>query len=800
MDCLQVIFFVTSTFADFTVDRNIGYIGSEFEFTDTSLGNITDYSWDFGDGSTSDDQNPKHSYEAPGTFTVTLSINGNSFSKESTVTVLPNRTSIYSPAQGGDFESNLTDFIAENIAGTPFELGSSSVEGKDGTFSGSNAWVTGLNDQLYADNSQAFLYTPHFDFNETGTYEISFYTNYQFEDNWDGFIVEYTLDSGNTWTKLGDAVETGWYNQISDPQAIWGANVPIFSGDTGGDYAQMSKDVSSLAGNPRVGFRFWFGTDANTVEQGMAIDDFELTGPQTNAVADFTSVPSGGTCVGETITFHDNSTGSISAYNWDFGTGADPATATGAGPHTVTYTTAGSIDVSLTVTGVLNGDVTETKVGYLTITEGLSVSNSVSATDDNICKNEETTINVSSADTGIFYQLFDAGSDTAIGEAQEGAGVDLTFETGLLEETTTFYVSAEDPVSSCSGVLAEEATVTVSGPTETDLSAENESICEGESTNIVILSSETGVSYQLIDTSDNSPVGSSVTGTGADLSISTGALDSSISFSIEATDGNSCIANYGEVSITVNTLPNTDNMVSAEMNEVCVGSTINILISDSQAGITYQLYDAADDTPVGTSFEGNGSDLALATGAVGSAVTFYVNAFYSPDACEVTLDNTISLTVIDLPTASITYDENSFTLMATSADSYQWFLNGNSISGATSQTLQISQAGDYTVSIVLNGCTNTSEAFSVTVVGIDDLTFEDFNVYPNPSAGQINISMENLRAVYIYNSVGKLVGSESFARSGSSFNSMDISDNPPGLYILEIVSDSKTITKSIILN
>jgi len=43
-------------------------------FTDSSTGNITDWSWDFGDGNTSTDQNPTNNYTTPGVYDVTLTV------------------------------------------------------------------------------------------------------------------------------------------------------------------------------------------------------------------------------------------------------------------------------------------------------------------------------------------------------------------------------------------------------------------------------------------------------------------------------------------------------------------------------------------------------------------------------------------------------------------------------------------------------------------------------------------------------------------------------------------------------
>jgi len=58
--------------ASFTVDATSGEAPLTVAFTDTSLKSPTSWLWDFGDGSTSDEQNPTHVYASPGVYTVTL--------------------------------------------------------------------------------------------------------------------------------------------------------------------------------------------------------------------------------------------------------------------------------------------------------------------------------------------------------------------------------------------------------------------------------------------------------------------------------------------------------------------------------------------------------------------------------------------------------------------------------------------------------------------------------------------------------------------------------------------------------
>ena len=66
----------TSVGADFTVDVVSGTAPLTVNFTDQSAGDITSWSWDFGDGATSTEQNPTHTYIEPGTYTVSLTVTG----------------------------------------------------------------------------------------------------------------------------------------------------------------------------------------------------------------------------------------------------------------------------------------------------------------------------------------------------------------------------------------------------------------------------------------------------------------------------------------------------------------------------------------------------------------------------------------------------------------------------------------------------------------------------------------------------------------------------------------------------
>lgn len=400
IDDFEIAF--TPPVAEFDADNVISYVNTDVQFNYRSSG-ATSFSWNFGDGGTANTENPTHKYTNAGVYDVSLTITGSGGNSTKTltgyITILPSASANYGAADGGNFDVNASHFAAQNVAGTKFERGSSSVAGKDGTSSGSFAWVTGLTDAQYADNSEARLYTPLFDFSLLGAYKLEFKAKYKFEAQWDGFIVQYSTDQGKTWFKLNDKQEEGWYNQISDPQSVFGSQVPMFSGTTDG-FATYSTDVSFLSGNSGVTFRFLFLTDAATVDAGLALDDFVMTGPVPGpAVANFTATNNTG-CTGQIVTFNNTSTGSVTSLSWDFGANASPRTANGIGPHEVIYSSATTTTNTVKLTA--NGSVTEEKANFVTIAPTHSPDFTIETIDNNTV--------ILTASAGDAYQWYKDGA------------------------------------------------------------------------------------------------------------------------------------------------------------------------------------------------------------------------------------------------------------------------------------------------------------------------------------------------------------------------------------------------------
>ena len=94
--------------ANFEGTPTSGYVPLTVQFTDLSSGQINTWSWDFGDGETSTEQNPEHTYNNTGTYTVSLTVSGDAGSDTYTINdyieVIP-----IPPPPEADFTADVTE-------------------------------------------------------------------------------------------------------------------------------------------------------------------------------------------------------------------------------------------------------------------------------------------------------------------------------------------------------------------------------------------------------------------------------------------------------------------------------------------------------------------------------------------------------------------------------------------------------------------------------------------------------------------------------------------------------------------
>ncbi|MBF0451868.1 MAG: C10 family peptidase, partial [Candidatus Magnetomorum sp.] len=337
--------------ADFSTDHLFSYVGKTISFTDQSTF-PDNWSWDFGDSTTSSNQHTTHAYTSPGQYTVTLSINDNASHVTKSFIILPVITPSYLPDDGGNFENDTLHFITDIIDGTMnlWERGIPSNTIAN-TVSGTSVWKTDLDSNIQKDTYTCALYTPAFDLATTGSYYLKF--NYRMQvyyGNCPGAAwLEYSTDGGDTWQRLGS--DTGnpegtenWYN-INDHGV---APDGICWWHTKTEYTQAVYNLASFLGETSISFRFVYKVAGNwSVEgydiDGFAIDDFSLEyiPPSANFQTE-TSIY----YVGKTISFTDQSTFPDN-WSWDFG---DSTTSSNQNV-THTYSEPGEYSITLSING-----------------------------------------------------------------------------------------------------------------------------------------------------------------------------------------------------------------------------------------------------------------------------------------------------------------------------------------------------------------------------------------------------------------------------------------------------------------
>jgi magnesium chelatase subunit I len=109
---------MTTPVAAFTASIMSGEVPLTVEFKNESTGEIKEHHWDFGDGSTSREQNPTHTFQTAGIYSVTLLIIGAEArdSTEVPITVLAPNASILPDLSSGAIQSTLLRILSQSGA------------------------------------------------------------------------------------------------------------------------------------------------------------------------------------------------------------------------------------------------------------------------------------------------------------------------------------------------------------------------------------------------------------------------------------------------------------------------------------------------------------------------------------------------------------------------------------------------------------------------------------------------------------------------------------------------------------
>lgn len=173
----------------------------------------------------------------------------------------------------------------------------------------------------------------------------------------------------------------------------------------------------------------------------------------------------------------------------------------------------------------------------------------------------------------------------------------------------------------------------------------------------------------------------------------------------------------------------------------------------------------------------------------------------------VSLCNTISaskvkITKVATPKAEIT--SKGDTLIAEIADSYQWFLNGQALAGATSQIFIAKTNGTYTVEIKKFGITVVSLPFRHTITGIeDDLLQQATSLIPNPAQNTCVLQVRNEYVGEVKVSISNLLGQvvfQAIAEKNTTIldYSLDLQHFTNGIYFVCLQTEKGKVVKKLV--
>lgn len=156
------------------------------------------------------------------------------------------------------------------------------------------------------------------------------------------------------------------------------------------------------------------------------------------------------------------------------------------------------------------------------------------------------------------------------------------------------------------------------------------------------------------------------------------------------------------------------------------------------------------------------------------------------------------------PVAKPSISQNNNELISSLSGSFQWYLNGTPISGATGQTFETFVTGTYSVEVTNNyGCSEMSDPYFMDLTSIQRNGSRTIEIYPNPTLGTILISISSSDSQQMDLTITSIQGAELIRKKIKAEQNigqliLDLSELAPGKYIVQLKSNTELLTKQII--
>jgi hypothetical protein len=246
-------------------------------------------------------------------------------------------------------------------------------------------------------------------------------------------------------------------------------------------------------------------------------------------------------------------------------------------------------------------------------------------------------------------------------------------------------------------------------------------------------------------------------------------------YNVIATGFNNC-TNSDQVTVTVLALPDVDG---GQDQTICSGESVTL---NAQGAVSYSW----------TGGVSNNVSFAPTTTATYTVTGTGINGCENSDQVTVVVNAT--------PVATISVLDD-VTLAATPAGmNYQWVncASGTDVPNGSTINFTAIENGSYAVIVTsAQGCSDQSDCITIDAVGLDQNTNIEMSVQPNPTAGELTVTMptELTANAQVFDAQGKLVLDNSNVTNGSVLN---LSNMTTGVYMVRITAADSVQTFRVV--
>ena len=235
-------------------------------------------------------------------------------------------------------------------------------------------------------------------------------------------------------------------------------------------------------------------------------------------------------------------------------------------------------------------------------------------------------------------------------------------------------------------------------------------------------------------------------------------------------------------SFTVDTFPLSSLLPAGGSATLCPGSSVMLSVSSVASGLTYQWY----------------KDGTLIAGATDVNYSASADGLYSVTISNGTCSETLTGVNVVAPVLPAIHPGIGSILYTGSYSTYQWYLNGAPILGATTSVYNATTPGSYTVMVTSgSGCVVMSAPFVVSGGGggggstaVVNVTAADIKLYPNPATSVIHIDAPVKVDVSVFSPEGQLL-----IRSEDATD-IDVSNLANGMYMVLVYDRQNNLLRT----